>query len=191
MGQSLFVIIAGPSGVGKTTVMNKLRERGHQFHKVITATTRSPRPGEEHGREYFFLSEQEFDQMLRDEKLLEHAEVFGKRYGVPADQVLQNLEAGRDVFLITDVKGAATIRAKMPEVVSLFLKPTSLSQIEKRVRSREVDPDAINRRLSEAKVEMSRANEFTHTIVNRIGKIEETLLQIERLLDNHRSAKFK
>lgn len=139
MGKPLFVIIAGPSGVGKTTVLSKLRQRGHQFHKVVTATTRPPRPGEQHGREYFFLSEAEFDQMLAEGRFLESAEVFGKRYDVPADQVLDNLKVGKDVLLITDVKGAATIRAKMPEVISLFLKPTSLTQIEKRVRARETD----------------------------------------------------
>jgi len=184
--KALFVLIAGPSGVGKTTVMHKLRERGHDFHKVITATTRPPRPGEKHRVDYHFLTEAEFDQLLADGKLLENAAVFGKKYGVPADQVLENLAAGRDVFLITDVQGAATIRSKIPEVISIFLKPTSLAQIEKRIRSRETDPIAIERRLSEAVKEIARANEFTHVIVNRIGKIEETLDQIEKLLDHYR-----
>ncbi len=189
MSQPLIVLIAGPSGVGKTTVVTKLRARGHDFHKAITATTRPPRTGEKHEVDYFFLSESEFNDQLAQGKFLENAEVFGHRYGVPGEQVWDNFKNGRDVILICDVQGAESIRAKIPGVISIFLKPTSFSQIEKKVRARETDPKAVIRRLSIAKHEISRANEFTHVVVNRIGKIEETLDQLERHLEHHRGDK--
>lgn len=186
MTRALFVLVAGPSGVGKTTVLEMLRRRGHNFHKVITYTTRSPRPGEKHERDYFFLSNKEFEQALKDNKLLENASVFDKSYGVPADQIFDNLKAGRDVFLIADVQGAATIRKKVPEVITIFLKPSSIKDLEKRVKKREVDPEVIKRRLREAKVEIGRASEFSHVLVNKMGEIEKTLDKIEKILSKRR-----
>ncbi|HEX2922599.1 MAG TPA: guanylate kinase, partial [Chloroflexota bacterium] len=125
----LLFILSGPSGVGKDAVMARLWAEQFPLHFGVTATTRSPRPGEVPGVDYYFVSETEFRRMVADDEMLEWAEVHCCLYGVPRASVRRYLEAGEDVLLRVDVQGAATIRAKVPEAVLIFLAPPSMDSL--------------------------------------------------------------
>lgn len=172
----LLIVISGPSGAGKDAILDGLEERGHEFHRVITCTTRAPRAGESDGVEYFFLTDAEFDDLVATDGLLEHAEVYGHRSGVPRQQVLAALASGRDVVVRTDVQGAATIKQRMPDAVLVFVAPTSLDELEARIRARgSDDEERIQRRLRTARTEMSRQSAFDHVVTNAPGKLTESI----------------
>jgi guanylate kinase len=181
--QPLLVVLSGPSGVGKDSILDELERRGHRFHRVVTCTTRAPRAGEVDGVDYFFVSDAEFDDLIENDGLLEHAVVYGHRSGVPRQQVVDALAGGLDVYVRTDVQGAATIKRLMPDAVSVFVAPTSLAEIEERIRARNSDDEArIQRRLQTAKSEIVRQVEFQHVIINRPGELEATVDQLELVL---------
>jgi guanylate kinase len=182
--RALLVVISGPSGVGKDSVLDELERRGHHFHRVITCTTRPPRESERAGIDYHFVSEAEFDALIARDGLLEHAEVYGKRYGVPRAQVEDQLAAGNDVVVRTDVQGAASIRRLMPDAVLIFLAPPSLEELETRLRERGADDgDRIDRRLAAARGEMARSGEFGYVVVNEPGRLDEAADRLEEILD--------
>jgi len=184
----LLLVLSGPSGVGKDAILDELARRGHDFHRVVTCTTRSPREGERDGVDYHFVSDADFDGLIASGGLLEHAVVYGHRSGVPKRQVLDALAAGRDVYGRTDVQGAASIRRLMPEAMVVFIAPTSLAELEERIRARKSDDEArIQRRLDTARSEMGRQPEFEHVIVNEPGKLEGTVDRLERLLSEERA----
>ena len=184
----LLLVLSGPSGVGKDAILDELAGRGHDFHRVVTCTTRSPREGERDGVDYHFVSDADFDGLIASGGLLEHAVVYGHRSGVPKRQVLDALAAGRDVYGRTDVQGAASIRRLMPEAMVVFIAPTSLAELEERIRARKSDDEArIQRRLDTARSEMGRQPEFEHVIVNEPGKLEGTVDRLERLLSEERA----
>ena len=186
--QGLLVVLSGPSGVGKDAILDELERRGHRFHRVITCTTRAPREGERDGVDYRFVSEAEFDSLLTSRGLLEHAVVYGHRYGVPRDQVLQQLANGTDVYVRTDVQGAATIRGLMPDAIRIFIAPASFADLEERIRSRGADGDAqIARRIEAARREMARQNEFEYGIVNAQGRLDAAVDQLERIVAAERT----
>ena len=186
----LFVVLSGPSGVGKDSILDELQRRGQTFHRVVTATTRSPRPGEREGVDYHFLSDDAFDALIEKDGLLEYAEVYGQRYGVPRQQVLDALAAGEDVFVRTDVQGAASIRRMMPEAVLIFIAPASFEDLEQRLRARDADsPDKIQRRLETARLEMERQREFAHIIVNAPGQLAQAVAALETILRDVRAAR--
>lgn len=179
----VFIVLSGPSGAGKDAVLDELERRGFTFHRVITCTTRPPRDGERGGVDYFFVSDLEFDELIAAGGLLEHAVVYGHRSGVPRAQVVEQLSAGRDVFVRTDVQGAASIKRKMPEAVTVFIAPSSLGELEARIRARGSDDDErIARRLAAARVEMRRQDEFDYVIVNEPGRLDATVDQLEEIL---------
>ncbi|MDQ2683062.1 MAG: guanylate kinase, partial [Chloroflexota bacterium] len=128
---SVFVI-SGPSGVGKDSVLDRLRERESDSHFAITATTRTVRPGETHGVHYYFLTATTFEQWVTEGEFLEHATVYGNRYGVPRTPVREALERGQDVFIKIDVQGAASVRALIPESIGIFLAPESMDSLRLR-----------------------------------------------------------
>lgn len=180
----LLVVLSGPSGVGKDAILDELAQRGHDFHRVITCTTRAPREGEQNGVHYFFVSEAEFDRLIENDGLLEHAVVYGHRSGVPRKQVLDAMSSGRDVVVRTDVQGAASIKALMPDAVLIFVAPTSLGEIEERIRARgSDDEERIQRRLKTAEAEMRRQSEFEHVIVNAPGELATSVDDLQRILD--------
>lgn len=183
----LLVVLSGPSGVGKDSILDELQRRSHEFHRVVTCTTRAPRDGEQDGIDYFFVSDTDFDSLIENRGLLEHAVVYGHRSGVPRQQVLDALDRGMDVFVRTDVQGAATIKRLMPDAVLVFIAPTSLGEIEERIRARKSDDEArIQRRLETASSEMARQSEFEHVIVNRPGALEEAVMRLEAILADER-----
>lgn len=183
----LLVVLSGPSGAGKDAVLDEMARRGHHFHRVITCTTRSPRDGERNGVDYFFVSDEEFDRLIETDGLLEHAVVYGHRSGVPRQQVLDKLREGIDVCVRTDVQGAASIRKLAPGAVLVFIAPSSLDDIEQRIRARGADDEAtVQRRLATARDEMARRREFDYVVENVSGRLETTVDRLVEILDAER-----
>jgi guanylate kinase len=188
----LLVVLSGPSGAGKDAVLDELARRGVPFHRVITATTRPPRVNERHGVDYYFHTNREFDSLVNHGGLLEHATVYGHRSGVPKRQVLDKLAEGVDVFVRTDVQGAASIKQAVPDAVRVFIAPSSIEEIEERIRARNSDDEErIRRRIDTARGEMARSGEFEHVIVNAPGKLEETVDQLVAILERERAGEAR
>jgi len=163
----LLIIISGPSGVGKDSVVQRMQERGLQFYFVVTATSRAPRPEEVHGVDYFFVSEETFKQMIADDELIEHALVYGQYKGIPKQHVRDALNSGMDVVMRLDVQGAATVKGLIPEAILIFLSASSEDELVSRLRKRKVDSDAqIQRRIETARQEMERLTEFDYAVIN-------------------------
>lgn len=175
----LLVVISGPSGVGKDAVLARMRERGYPFHFVVTATTRPQRPGETHGVNYFFISEEEYDRLLAADEFLEHATVYGHRYGVPKGQVWEAWARGQDVIMRVDVQGSATLKKLVPEAVFIFLVAPSLDELMGRLKSRKTERgEALERRMALARAEMKCLSEFDYVVVNAQGHLDEAVDRI-------------
>lgn len=160
-------VLSGPSGVGKSTVVARLRQLQPQIWQSVSVTTRRPRPGESDGREYFFVSERDFDVMAAEGKLLEWAQFAGNKYGTPRAPVEERLEAGIPTLLEIDVEGARQVRAAMPGTLLVFLAPPSWDELVRRLTERETEPpEVIQRRLAAARVELDAGSEFDITLVN-------------------------
>ncbi|HEY7658983.1 MAG TPA: guanylate kinase [Actinomycetota bacterium] len=161
------VVLAGPSGVGKGTLVRRLIDRIPHLVLSVSVTTRERRPIEREGVEYLFVSDAEFDRMSAAGELLEWAEIFGHRSGTPAEPVRRALEQGRDVLLELDVQGAAQVRAREPAAVLILLEPPTLDELARRLRSRGTEDEAsIARRLAKATWELEQRNAFDHAVVN-------------------------
>ncbi|HZD10695.1 MAG TPA: guanylate kinase [Candidatus Binatia bacterium] len=164
----LLIVISGPSGVGKDTIARMLIDRRpDSFYFVVTATTRKPRPGEVHGKDYFFLTTDEFARMIEEGELLEYAMVYNDYKGVPKRQIREALQSGRDVIMRVDPQGAATIRKLIPNAVSIFLIAESEEAMVKRLRERKSEtPEGLSLRIATARQEMKRIDEFDYCVVN-------------------------
>lgn len=161
------VVLSGPSGVGKNTLLNAVLPVVPGLQYSVSATTREPRPGEVHGRDYFFVSDDEFDEMVREGRLLEWAEFVGRRYGTPRDYIDKCLDDGLTVIMDIDIQGARQIREKMPEAILVFLWPPSMEELSRRIHGRGQDSQsAISRRLSWARQELEAVHEYDYVIVN-------------------------
>lgn len=170
-------------------MLDELARRGVRFHRVVTATTRPPRDTERDGVDYYFVTDVDFDRLIETGGLLEHAVVYGHRSGVPRAQVEAQLAAGNDVFVRTDVQGAASIRQLMPDALLVFIAPSSFDEIEERIRARGSDDEArIQRRLATARAEMARASEFDHVLVNAPGELDVTVDRLLEILRQRRGA---
>jgi guanylate kinase len=163
-------IISAPSGSGKSSLTNELRKVVPGLEFSISYTTRDPRGSEQTGREYFFITREKFDQMNAAGEFLEHAEVFGKCYGTGKRFVAEALSRGSDLVLDIDVQGAAQLKTKLPEAVSIFILPPSRKELEARLMRRNlsdhVDPQVIQRRLHEASHEIARFTDYDYILVN-------------------------
>jgi guanylate kinase len=174
--QPLLIVISGPSGVGKDSVMERMKERGAPFHFVITATDRPPRPDEVHGVDYFFVSTEAFEEMIEEGELLEHARVYGQHKGVPKHQVRKAMDSGEDVVMRVDVQGAATIRRLAPEAVLIFLTASSEEELAQRLRDRNSDSEEqIQERLAAAREEMTYLPLFDYLVVNPHGELNRAV----------------
>ncbi len=175
----LLVVISGPSGVGKDVTLARMRELGYRFHYAVTATTRPRRPNEVDGVDYHFKTLAQFEEMRRTGQLLEWAEVYGHSYGIPKAEVTDYLARGEDVVVKPDVQGAATIRRQVPEALFIFLAPPSFAEQADRLRRRKTeDPVTLARRLHIAGQEMAALPTFDYVVVNRTGKLNETVNEI-------------
>jgi guanylate kinase len=187
-GPPLLVVISGPSGVGKDAVLTRLRERGIPAHFTVTATTRPQREVNPDDHAFLsFFSEEEFDRVLQSNGLLEHAQVYGYRYGVPKQQVIDALAARQDVIIRVDVQGAATIKRLVPNALLIFLAPPSLEELETRMHARGLDdPDAIRRRLDAAKRELEQQSMFDYVIVNERDQLDQTVDRVLGIMEAER-----
>ncbi|MET9496153.1 guanylate kinase [Streptomyces sp. NPDC006552] len=160
-------VLSGPSGVGKSTVVAHMRKEHPGVWLSVSATTRKPRPGEQHGVHYFFVTDEEMDKLIANGELLEWAEFAGNRYGTPRRAVLDHLEAGEPVLLEIDLQGARLVRESMAEAQLVFLAPPSWEELVRRLTGRGTEaPEVIERRLGAAKVELAAESEFDTTLVN-------------------------
>src|SRR6266567_3758966 len=137
--QGLLFVLSAPSGTGKDSVINALKEQGADFYVVASVTTRAPRPGESEGNPYHFISEERFKQLIDQDELLEFANVHGNWYGQPRKDIREHLKAGRDVLLKIDVQGAATVRRKVPQAIFIFLVPGSVEELAERLTTRQTE----------------------------------------------------
>lgn len=169
----LLVVISGPSGAGKDSVVQRMKEQGFPFHFVVTATDRLPRRGEMHGRDYYFYSTREFEAMIANGELLEHAWVYGQHKGIPKAHVLEALNTGQDVVMRIDVKGVATIKGQFPEAVAIFLTCESEEELVARLLERRTESEEARReRLDTSIYELTRIPEFDYVVVNRHSRLD-------------------
>jgi guanylate kinase len=170
-------VITGPSGVGKGTLIRLLRERIPQLALSVSATTRAPRPGEEDGVDYHFLSDEEFADKVAEGEFVEWAEYSGRRYGTLRSELQRHLDAGRPVVLEIEVQGARQVRKAMPEAVQIFIEPPQGEALRDRLVGRGTDdPDEVARRMEVAEEELAAAGEFQYRVVN--DRLEEAVAQL-------------
>lgn len=183
------VIISGPSGVGKDTIIDALRARPREpdYHYVVTCTTRGPRPGEIPGISYQFLTREAFAELRDTGELLEWAEVHGNWYGTPRAEVAQALAEGHDVILKIDVQGAQVVKGRVPDALLVFVVPPSLEALFQRLRSRATETaDELEIRQRNAAIELARQGDYDRVVVNETGEIERTAAEIEAIIEQEK-----
>ena len=181
--QPLLVVLSGPSGVGKDSILMRMRDIGFPFHFVVTATSRAQRPGERDGYDYHFVSKERFEEMIARGELLEWAEVYGHYKGIPKREISQALQSGRDVILRIDVQGAATIKRLAPDAVFIFLAPGSFDELHNRLQWRRTEsPDQMQQRLAMARREMASLDAFDYVVINREDHLDDAVGQIRNIM---------
>ena len=187
---AMLIIISGPSGVGKDTIIDALRRRevaaggGPDRHYVVTCTTRPPRPGEIDGVHYHFLSRKAFLDLHAARGFLEANEVHGNWYGSPRAEVRDALVAGRDVILKIDVQGAQIVKKQVTEAFLIFVVPPSMEELFTRLRSRATETaEQLEVRQRDAAIELARQGDYDEVVTNETDRVEETAAQIERIID--------
>ncbi len=183
------IVISGPSGAGKSTLLKQLLARCSRLESSVSATTRAPRPSEVNGRDYHFLTREEFERRHQAGEFLECAEVFGGGdwYGTLKDEVAPRLTAGKWVVLEIDVEGTRSIVAQYPDAVTIFVRPESLDELERRLRSRGTETEAaIERRLTVARRELSFAGMYQYQVTNQT--VDRAVEEILRILDPDKCA---
>jgi guanylate kinase len=191
---AMLIIISGPSGVGKDTIIDALRRRERETgrdgerHYVVTCTTRPPRNGEVDGVDYRFISRDEFLRVRAERGFLEANEVHGNWYGSPRDQVRNALVAGRDVILKIDVQGARVVKEQVSEALLIFVIPPSLEELFERLRARATETaEQLEVRQRDAAVELARQNDYDHVVPNETGEVERTAERIDQIIaEEHR-----
>lgn len=186
--EPLLIVISGPSGVGKDSVILRMKERKLPFRFVVTATTRPPRESEQHGRDYFFVSHDEFAEMIENDELLEYAIVYNDYKGIPKEQVRHALASGEDVVMRVDVQGAASIRDLCPDALLLFLTTRDELEMINRLKARKSEtPEGLNLRIATARKELERVAEFDYMVVNREFQLDETVDMILAIVRSEHS----
>ena len=182
----LIVVISGPSGVGKDVMIEKMIQNDQTgFHFTVTATTRSPRPGEQDGVNHHFVDVDDFINLIAQDNLLEWAQVYGHYYGVPKQQVRAALDAGKHVIMRVDVQGAKRLRELVPEVLMIFIQPPSLAVLEKHLRERGVDSEEeMTKRLAAAGDEMRQTGLFDYAVTNEEGDLESTVQKVVDIISD-------
>lgn len=178
--KKLFVI-SGSSGVGKGTVLKGFLNKNPNFMLSISCTTRTPRTGEKDGVNYFFLSKEEFQNCIDNDKFLEWAEFAGNRYGTKKKYINQCLDEGKDIILEIDTQGALQVKKQMPEAVLIFICPPSIETLENRLRGRHTEDEAtIQKRLHEVKTELERSEKFDYKVIN--DDLEKAIAELEKVI---------
>jgi guanylate kinase len=188
--EPLLIVVSGPSGAGKDTVVQRMQECGMPFHFVVTATTRDKRPGEVHGKDYWFVSKEEFARMIEQNELIEFAIVYGDYKGIPKAQVRAALASGQDVVMRLDVQGAETVRKLVPDALLIFITTDSEEELVNRLNARETETaDSLAIRIATARKELKRVEAFDYVIVNHEFQLEETVDTIRAIIkaEHHRT----
>ena len=186
--QPILLILSGPSGVGKDAVLSRMRELKEPYHYTVTSTTRSKRDGETEGKDYIFISQNEFKKQIALGGFLEWAEVYGNYYGVHRDQVKSALKTGSDVIIKIDVQGAQTIKKLAPMALYIFLAPPDTDQLEKRLTERMTEsPESLTLRLKTAAEEMKSANWFDHIVINHENQLDSAVSEIQNIVKDARA----
>lgn len=176
-------VISGPSGVGKDSVIERLRDTFPDIHFSVTATTRARRPGEIDGIHYYFLDDETFLARESEGEFIETATVYNHRYGVPRTPVRHALARGQDVIVKVDVQGAASIKSMAPDAIFIFIAPESMTELLRRLRSRKTDdPDALMSRFSAASRELLQAREFDYVVFNEIERLATAIDEISAII---------
>ena len=183
----LMVVISGPSGVGKDAVLERMRLLPREWHFIVTATTRERRTNERDGTDYVFMTTEEFRALVEKDGFLEHAEVYGRWYGVPRLQAEEALRSGKDCIVKVDVQGARTIRAEVPDALLIFLAPPDMEELERRLRERKSESvEGIKRRIDTARMEMEQEAEFDYVVVNHNGRLDDAVTEVDEIIARER-----
>jgi guanylate kinase len=179
----LLIVISGPSGVGKDSIVQRMKERGFPFHFVVTATTRGRRENEVHGKDYWFVSKDEFARMIEENELIEYAIVYGDYKGIPKTQVREALASGKDVVMRLDVQGAETVRKLAPEALLIFITCESEDELERRLRERKTETaDSLSLRIATARKELQRIEAFDYVVVNHDFQLDDTVDKVRAII---------
>ena len=189
--KSMLIVISGPSGVGKGTIFKRLLENDPSLTFSVSVTTREPRPGEEDGVDYFFITDEKYSELLEQDAFLEHANVHDHRYGTLKSQIVEKIENGKNVVLDIDPQGARQVMAKWPDCVSVFLLPPSYQALHDRLYGRNTEtPEKIERRLSNARGEIDSADLYQYKVVN--DDLELAFAQVSAIItaEKQRSTRY-
>jgi len=183
--KGILIIVSAPSGCGKSTILHRLMEQRDKLCFSVSATTRAPRAGEADGVDYFFITREKFDEMVKNGEFLEHAEYVGNCYGTPKAAVDAKLAEGYDVYLDIEVQGAGQIKAQRPDTLMIFVMPPSLEELERRLISRGTDSmEVIRGRLQQAQEEFKLRDQFDFTVVN--DEVDRVVAEISAIIDGHK-----
>lgn len=181
--QPLLIVISGPSGAGKDTVMQCMKERGMPFHFIVTATTRPRRANEVNGKDYFFVSKEEFARMIEEDELIEYAVVYGDYKGIPKQQVREALASGNDVVMRVDVQGAETVRKLVPNAILIFMTVDNEKELERRLRERKTETvEELALRIATARKELQRVDAFDYVVVNADDHLDQAVDTIQAII---------
>jgi guanylate kinase len=179
----LLIVLSGPSGAGKDSVRELILAWEPKMHRVVTATTRKPRPGEVEGRDYHFIDEETFDHLLATDGFFEHAFVYDHRNGVPRIEIEDPLAFGRDAIARIDVQGAATLKKLLPHALLIFISPGSIEETARRMQGRGADSEEEQQqRIEVARQEMEAAKSFDHVVENHTGELEATAREVHEVI---------
>jgi guanylate kinase len=185
--RGLLLVLSSPSGAGKTTISRALLARNTNLNVSISVTTREPRPGEVDGKDYYFVSKAKYDEMVKNEELLEHAKVFRNHYGTPLEPVKDALENSQDIIFDIDWQGTQQLKQKLDDdIVTVFILPPSKEELERRLRARQQDEEqVIVERMKKAADEISHYSEYTYVIINT--DLDQSIARAQSILDAERA----
>lgn len=188
--KGLLIVLSGPSGAGKDTVLKKLMKEQPNIKLSVSATTRLPRPGEKHGKDYYFITHDEFNNLIDNDNVLEYANYCNNFYGTPKKPVNDWLNSGNDVILEIEVKGGAQVRKTNPDSVGIFIIPPSFEVLKKRLINRKTESESvINERLSTAKIEIKSALDYDYIVVN--DSLDECVNKIKNIIKSEKMKAFR